>query len=261
MPEAPPPEPGNWRQNLRVVLVGARNSLNIGAAARAMLNFGFTDLRCVRPYELSFRSARSAGGAGSVLAEARVCADLAEALGEAELVVGCSGLEARKQRHVQRVLPAAATAVRTHLDDRRAALVFGSEKSGLTNDDLSHCDWVLSIPTNSDCPSMNLGQAVAVCCYEISRRSGPSPSLQTPKGVPSVTRERILQTLLGVLKTSGFLQAGALPAKTRKLRRFVGRLRLAPEDARMLQAILRQIEWKLANPEDPGKNSGGTPSS
>ena len=247
MPEAPTRDPANWRQNLRVVLVGARNSLNIGAAARAMLNFGFTDLRCVRPYELSFRSARSAAGAGSVLADAKVCADLSEALGEAELVVGCSGLEARKQRHVQRALPSAATALRTHLADRQAALVFGSEKSGLTNDDLSHCDWVLSIPTNSDCPSMNLGQAVAVCCYEISRRAGPSPSLKTPQGVASVTRERILQTLLGVLETSGFLQTGARPAKTRKLRRFVGRLRLAPEDARMLQAILRQVEWKLGH--------------
>ena len=245
-----------WQANLRIVLVGTRNSLNIGAAARAMLNFGFSDLRCVRPYERSFRSARSAAGASSVLAGARVTGRLADALGDADLVVGCSGLEHRKQRHVQRPLPTAATAVRTHLEDRTAALVFGSEKSGLTNDDLSHCDWVLSIPTDPGCPSMNLGQAVALCCYDIARRASPVPGLKTPESVTADVRDRILHRLLRILRASGFLHADAVPAKTRKLRRFVGRLRLAPEDGRMLEAILRQIEWKL---DHPRTETGGAP--
>ncbi len=248
MVEGPAVPAGTWRDNLRIVLVSARNSLNMGAAARAMLNFGFSDLRLVRPYERSFGKARSAVGATEVLARAQVSEHLSEALGGAQLVVGCSGLEARKQRHVQRDLPTAAIAVRTHVQERKAALVFGSEKSGLTNNELSHCDWVLSIPTSPECPSMNLGQAVAVCCYEIARRAVPVPALKTPESVSADVRDRILQSLLGVLRTSGFLHSGSGPAKTRKLRRFVGRLRLAPEDARMLQAILRQVEWKLAHP-------------
>lgn len=234
-----------WQHNLSVVLVASRNALNIGAAARAMNNFGFSDLRCVRPYDVAFRSARSAVGAAPVLASAKVTSELAEAVSDAELVVGCSGLESRTQRHVQRSLPIAANALRTHLKDRRAALLFGSEKFGLSNEDLSHCDWVLTIPTNEACPSMNLGQAVAVCCYEIARRAAPQASLQTPAGISAGDRERILQLLLPVLRESGFIPSDEIRERRRKLRRFVNRLRLAPEDASLLQGMLRQIDWRL----------------
>ncbi len=250
-----------WKNNLRVVLVESRNSLNIGAAARAMYNFGFADLWCVRPYEPSFRSARSAAGAAAVLQRAHVTDALAEAVSDAELVVACSGLEERKQRHVQRLLPAGGNAIRTHAEDRKAALVFGSEKFGLSNHDLSHCDWVLSVPTDRACPSMNLGQAVAVCCYEIARRAAPQESLRTPASVPAGTRERILSLLMPILQVSGFLQDESLEQRTRKLRRFVSRLRLAPEDGRMFLAILRQIDWKLAHPDMPAPraNPGSGP--
>ncbi|MDE0108968.1 MAG: RNA methyltransferase [Bryobacterales bacterium] len=244
-----------WKANLRVVLVESRNSLNIGAAARAMYNFGFADLWCVRPYEPSFRSARSSAGAAAVMQRARVTDDLAEAVSEAELVVACSGLESRRQRHVQRRLPAGGDAIRTHIEDRRAALVFGSEKFGLSNDDLSHCDWVLSVPTDEGCPSMNLGQAVAVCCYAIARNAVPQESLQTPATVPAGVRERILSLLMPILQESGFLHDEGIEERTRKLRRFVSRLRLAPEDGRMLLAILRQIDWKLAHPGSPASEA------
>ena len=251
-----------WQDNLRIVLVSARNSLNIGAAARAMYNFGFADLWCVSPYEAAFRSARSAAGASSVLARARVTDSLAEAVGPAELVVGTTGLEGRRQRHVRRILPVGADAIRTHLGTRKAALVFGSEKFGLSNDDLSHCDWVLSIGTSEECPSMNLGQAVAVCCYEIARNAAPRSQLQTPRGVSAGVRERILEILLPILRLSGFLHPDGAETQTRKLRRFVGRLRLAPEDARMLQAILRQVDWRLNHPGtgDGGSDDAGGPS-
>ena len=244
-----------WKDNLRVVLVAPRNSLTSGAAARAIYNFGFADLWCVRPYEPSFRSARSSAGAASVLQRAQVAHDLAGAVSDAELVVACTGLESRKQRHVQRQLPAGGNAIRTHIEDRKAALVFGSEKFGLSNDDLSHCDWVLSVPTNEACPSMNLGQAVAVCCYEIARNAVPQESLQTPASVSAGVRERILSLLLPILRVSGFLHDDGVEDRTRKLRRFVSRLRLAPDDGRMLLAILRQIDWKLAHPEPPAKQA------
>ena len=237
-----------WQDNLRVVLVAARNSLNIGAAARAMYNFGFRDLRLVRPYAEAFQNARSAAGAAEVLRQAQVTGDMAAALGGAELVVACSGLERRKQRHVQRQLPAGAAALRAHLAERKAALVFGSEKSGLTREDLTFCDWVTTIPTSAECPSMNLGQAVAVCCYEIAANARLVPQLKTPASVSAADRERILQMLLPVLAESGFLREDGVETQTMTLRRFVNRLRLAPEDARMLQGILRQLHWKLRQP-------------
>lgn len=239
----------SWHDNLRIVLVASRNSLNIGAAARAINNFGFSELWCVRPYDVAFRSARSAAGAVSVIEKATVTDDLAEALHDVDLVVGCSGLDARRQRHVQRVLPAGADAIRTHLEDRKAALVFGSEKFGLSNDDLSYCDWILSIPTSEALPSMNLGQAVAICCYEIARNAAPRTSLQTPASVSAGVRERILQMLVPILRASGFLHRDATETETRKLRRFVGRLRLAPEDARLLQGMLHQIDWRVHHPD------------
>ena len=237
-----------WQDNLRVVLVSSRNSLNIGAVARAMFNFGFHELWLVRPYVEAFQNARSAAGASAVLQQATVTDDMAAALGEADLVVASSGLEHRKQKHVQRQLPSGATALRTHLEDRKAALVFGSEKFGLSKEDLTFCDWVMTIPTSDKCPSMNLGQAVAVCCYEIARNAQPVPQLKTPASVSAAERDRILQMLLPVLEESGFLHEDGVETQTMTLRRFVNRLRLAPEDARMLQGILRQVEWKLKQP-------------
>ena len=234
-----------WRKNLRIVLVRSRNSLNIGAAARAMFNFGFSDLWLVEPFDAAFRKARSAVGAAEVLRGARVTGDLAEALGEASLIVGASGVEGRAQRQVRRALPDAGHALRTHLEDRPAALVFGSEKSGLTNRHLSHCDWVLNIPTADNCPSMNLGQAVALCCYEIARVARAVPELKTPASISAGERHRILEMLLPVLEKSGFILPAHRLSQLLKVRRWIGRLRLAPADARLLMGMLRQIGWKL----------------
>lgn len=234
-----------WRRNLRVVLVRSRNSLNIGAAARAMFNFGFSDLWLVEPYTAAFRKARSAVGATEVLKSARVTDDLAEAMGESSLVVGASGIQGRVQRQVRRSLPDAGHALRTHLQNRPAALVFGSEQSGLSNEQLSYCDWVLNIPTTEDCPSMNLGQAVALCCYEISRVSRSVPKLKTPTSVSAIERHRVLEMLTPILEESGFIIPGQRASKLLKIRRWIGRLRLAPADARLLMGMLRQIDWKL----------------
>jgi tRNA/rRNA methyltransferase len=237
-----------WQDRLRIVLVRARNSLNIGAAARAMLNFGFSRLWLVRPYDVAFRAARSAVGAAEVLEKACVTNDLSEALGDASLVVGTSGVDSRSRHHVQRSLPEGSHAIRTHLESRPAALVFGSEKHGLTNHDLSFCDWVVSIPTHENCPSMNLGQAVAVCCYELARHAKTVPALQTPATATAEQRHRIVETLLPILEQSGFLRPVGRESQAEKIRRLVGRLRLAPDDARMVQAMIRQIEWKLDHP-------------
>ena len=197
-----------------------------------MLNFGFGDLWLVEPYDKAFRDARSAVGASGVLEEARVTSDLASALGDASLVVGTSVMRGRADGQVRRMLPEGAYPLRTHLEGRNAALIFGSEKFGLSNDDLSHCDWILTIPTEDGCPSMNLGQAVALCCYEIARRSKAVPSLKTPATVGADERDRIIQMLVPMLEAGGFILSENRDSQMRKLRRWVGRLRLAPKDAR-----------------------------
>ena len=118
---------------LRVVLVNTRNPLNIGAAARAMSNFGFLHLRVVNPYELAFREARSAVGAAPLLAQAEEFNSLKEAVADCSLVVGTTALHRRNRWHMVRDLRWGTRLIRKRLSGSRVALLFGSEKRGLSN--------------------------------------------------------------------------------------------------------------------------------
>src|SRR5690348_9942258 len=181
--------------SLVVVLVSTRNPLNIGAAARAMSNFGFAQLRVVNPYELAFREARSAVGAAALLKNAQEFSSLTEAVADCTLVVGTTAARDRKLDHPLRALQHAAALIRRKMSSSKVALVFGSEKRGLSNEDFSHCDWLIRIPTQPQQPSMNLGQAVAVCLYEISRAPKlPMAHEQEPKA-GSADLERLTEVL------------------------------------------------------------------
>jgi len=161
--------PTDWKDNLRVVLVETRNPLNIGAAARAMANFGFPKLRVVKPYDVAFREARSAVGAAPLLAASEEYASLTEAVADCRLVVGTTSVGHRELHHPLRRLEYGARLIKRELAAAPVALLFGSEKFGLSNDDLSHCHWLMRIPTAGADLSMNLGQAVALCLYELAR--------------------------------------------------------------------------------------------
>jgi TrmH family RNA methyltransferase len=152
-----------------VVLVSTRNPLNIGAAARAMSNFGIRNLRLVKPFEPGFREARSGVGAAATLQDARIFPSMAEAVADCTLVIGTTGGRDRHLDNSLRRLQDAAPLVAKETARGNVAILFGSEKRGLSNDDLSYCHWTMHIPTAADHVSMNLGQAVAVCLYEITR--------------------------------------------------------------------------------------------
>src|SRR5689334_24145921 len=154
---------------MRVVLVATRNPLNIGASARAMANFGFSRLHAVNPYDLAFREARSAVGAAPLLQSADDHHSVAEAVADCELVVGTTSVGHRELQHPLRRLEYGARLIRRRGQSARVAILFGSEKFGLSNDDLSHCHWLMRIATVSQDLSMNLGQAVALCLYELAR--------------------------------------------------------------------------------------------
>jgi TrmH family RNA methyltransferase len=231
--------------HLRVVLVATRNPLNIGAAARAMSNFGFFNLCLVNPYEPSFREARSAVGASELLANAREFATVAEAVADCTLVVGTTAVGSREVRHPIKSLQDAAALIRKRLATGRVSLLFGSEKFGLSNEDLSHCNWLLRIPTREEHRSMNLGQAVAVCLYELARSSR---RVQIPeKGHPATAGEinRVASLLLQALDASGSLTSRS-PARTEeKLRRLMRRHNLTAEDAKFWLGMFSQIVYKL----------------
>src|ERR1700692_2426729 len=192
--------------NLRVVLVATRNPLNIGAAARAMSNFGVRRLRVVNPYEPAFRQARSAVGAAGLLAEAEQYEEVGAAVADCKLVVGTTVARRRDLQHQLQRLDVAGRAIKRHLQTGPVALLFGSERFGLSNEEMSHCHWMMRIPTREEHGSMNLGQAVAVCLYELVRGQKLAPTktdlVKKEKIAGSGEVERLTQVLLNVLQAS-----------------------------------------------------------
>jgi len=239
--------------NLRVVLVAARNPLNIGAAARAMSNFGVRRLRVVNPYEVAFREARSAVGAAELLAKAEQYENVAEAVADCRLVVGTTAAGRRELQHRLQRLDEGARAIKRQLKTGPVALLFGSERVGLSNQEMSNCHWMMRIPTREEHGSMNLGQAVAVCLYELVRGRKPAPAKVAPvtkEKTPATSGgvERLTQVLLEVLRDSGYIKPRAVAAEE-KLRRLVRRLKLHGNDAEVLLGMLRQVAWKLGSNE------------
>jgi len=213
-----------------------------------MSNFGYVHLRVVQPYELAFREARSAVGASAILKKAEEYSTVAEAVADCALVVGTTTLRQRKRQHTMWGLEEGCELMREALSAGRVALLFGSEKVGLSNDDLSHCHWLMHIPTREQHPSMNLGQAVAVCLYELSRAhrggSSKSGSLTDSTLASAGELERLTSTLLETLTASGYLDAPSELADA-KVRRLIYRLNLQAEDAELLLGMIRQILWKV----------------
>jgi TrmH family RNA methyltransferase len=228
---------------LAVVLVSTRNPLNIGAAARAMANFGFEDLRVVNPYEVAFREAVSAVGGAHVLKAAQVFETVAEAVADCSLVVGATAAQKRELQQPIEWIETGVKGIRAHAG--RAAILFGSEKFGLSNDDMSYCHTLVRIPTAPRTPSMNLGQAVAVCLYELNRGDGPTPRRQRTDLVEGADAEQLTKMLLEVLEKSGYTNRITAVSTERKIRRWVRRMRLTRRDAPLLLGILRQVLWKF----------------
>lgn len=242
-----------------VVLVRARNPSNIGAVARAMHDFGFKWLKVVNEFPVPFEAAKSAVDASEVMANAVMCASLAEAVGDCTLVVGTTAVGERDVQHHLLPLAGAAPKMRSELEREtgRVALLFGSEKTGLSNEELSHCNWLLTVPMHEHPdarhPSMNLGQAVAVCLYELVRDAGVAEARVEVRIEPQVApvsgedAEHITRMLLEVLEKSGYTNRITAVSTEQKVRRWVRRLEIRKRDAPLLLGFLRQILWKFRN--------------
>jgi TrmH family RNA methyltransferase len=236
---------------LRVVLVAPRNPLNIGAAARAMSNFGFRHLRVVNSFEPSFREARSAVGASEILANAEQFKSVAESVADCTLVVGTTAVRHREIQHPLKRLESGARLIGKRLASSSVALLFGSEKFGLSNEALSHCHWLMRIPTGDENISMNLGQAVAVCLYELVRDTKSARTPEKAELATAVEVERVTTMLLEALRVSGFLSRRRVADADERIRRLVRRLRLPARDAVIWLGILRQMLWKMNSGKGP----------
>jgi len=203
-----------------------------------MINFGCARLRLVNPYRVAFQEARSAVHAGKILHDAEEFATLAEAIADCRLVVGTTSLGHRELQHTLRAVEYGGSLIRKRLAAGPVGLLFGSEKFGLSNDDMSYCHWLLRIGTEG---SMNLGQAVAVCLYELVRSpASPKPDKRRPATGEEL--DRLTRLLTEVLEKSGYVHTQGADAK---IRRLVRRLDLAGHDAEIWLGMVRQIEWKL----------------
>lgn len=244
------------RERIRVVLVSPRNPLNIGAVARAMANFGFANLAVVSPYEPHWREARSAVGAPELLRNARETQFLRDAIRDCTLVLGTGSLTHRRpEQPVIRLDDAAPIVQRESERGDRIALVFGPEKHGLTREDLSYCHLLVEIPTDPRQPSMNLGQAAAVCLYELATHidqasSAPrtTTSAEHPHQDPSSTSGNleILANLIEDVMTAADYSPKAMRAANRHdLRLMLRRLHFTAADSRRALGLFRRILWRL----------------
>jgi TrmH family RNA methyltransferase len=234
--------------NLRVVLVSPRNPLNIGAAARAMSNFGVFELRLVNAYKVAFLEAKSAVKSQDILTNAREFDTLADAVADCALIVGTTSIGPRALEHPLRRLETGGRIIAKKVASAPVALLFGSEKFGLSNEDMSYCHWLMRIPTREEHGSMNLGQAVAVCLYEILRN--PAAACAKPEAKRPATAEemeRVTALLEEVLEHSGYVHARVEGSTKMKIRRLIRRMELNAHDAEVWLGMLRQIKWKLLN--------------
>jgi tRNA/rRNA methyltransferase len=240
---------------MEVVLVSPRNPLNIGAVARAMSNFGFSRLNVVAPFELHWREARSAVGAEILLQNARVFTTLEEAVGDCTLVVGTGTRTRRKPEQAAMFLPEIASRVFDELRrGGRMAFVFGPEKHGLTREDLACCHLLVEIPTDARQPSMNLGQAVAVCLYELACAEWDGADASVPKSKPagppatSSALERLTEVIVETMAASSNSPQPMQDANRHDLQVTLRRLAWTEPDAIRALGLFRRILFRLRNP-------------
>ena len=186
------------------------------------------------------------------MSKAQEYASVGEAVGDCVLVVGTTAADRRELQHPLYVLDRVANLIRKSVRKGRVALLFGSEKRGLSNEDLSHCHWLLRIPTREEHGSMNLGQAVAVCLYGLVREPSAKGMVERAdkkskeiEPATSAVLERITDVLLEALGASGYLNARSSLGAEEKVRRMVHRLELSAADAELLLGMLRQMAWKM----------------
>lgn len=232
---------------IAVVLVEPSHPGNIGAAARAMKNMGLTRLKLVRPagFPSADASAR-ASGATDVLARAEVVEELDTALDGAEWVLGTTararelGPPVQEPREAARDLGAQAEAGRT------VALLFGREKSGLSNSEVDRCDRVIHIPAAPGYSSLNLAQAVQILSYEVFRAIGTEGA--SPAGPPRAG-DRDISNLFAhwerLIRTVGFVNPQSPQRTFRRLRRLLLRAEPSAGEVRFLRGFLSAVEKRI----------------
>jgi tRNA/rRNA methyltransferase len=247
-----------------VILVGTQLAENIGMTARAMLNCGLTDLRLVRPRPSwpNEKAVAAASGADAVLAQARIFESTAEAVAELHHVYATTG---RSRELVKPVVTAreAAAEIRAHAGRaERCGLMFGPERTGLENDDVTLAQTILRVPLNPEHPSLNIAQAVLLAAYEWYQASDQTPAriAADVKAQPATAGEinEFLDRLETELVECGFLRNPEMrPTMARNIRAIFTRAGLMQHEVRTLHGIVTGLTERPHAGSAPPKGSGG----
>lgn len=246
----------NPTARIRVVLVGTQHPGNIGSAARAMKTMGLSRLVLVAPERGPDReSVALAAGADDVLEAATVCEDLAAAVADCRLVLGCTARSRRVQLPELAPRDAAARIVGEAAAGGEAALVFGRERTGLDNRELQLCHAAVHIPADPGYSSLNLAAAVQVLAYEVRLAwlAGADAASEAGAGdAPPAAHaqlEGFFAQLAETLEAIDFHKGRAPESALRKLRRLYLRARPSEAELRLLRGVLADAQRmaRLAN--------------
>lgn len=235
--------------DVRIVLVETTHPGNIGAVARAMKNMELSDLALVAPKVFPSEQATArAAGADDVLNSARVYHDLPAAIAGCRLIIGASA----RMRSIPwpQVTPRECSdMVRIQAAGSRTAILFGREHSGLTNEELEHCQFLVHIPCNPEFSSLNVAAAVQLIAYELHlahRSDAGDTAPRSPLLASSAEMESFFQHLEQTLRDVGFLHARkSSPSIMRRLRRIFNRSRIEEREVHLLRGILRTMQHRL----------------
>lgn len=230
-----------------VVLSHPSHPGNIGAAARAMKNMGFTDLVLVQPRHFPDGDATAmAAGAADLLTTARVVASLEAALADRTFCVGFTA-RGRDLAHPTMTLRESAPAILDAALQGNVALVFGNESSGLSNDELLLCQRTVSIPANPQYSSLNLAASVQIACYELAMTAGVHRAPESGAGAPATGDDvaRFFAHLESAVVGAGYIDPAKPGRFMERMRRLFARTGLEREEVRVMRGMLNAFEKKI----------------
>ncbi len=238
--------------NIRIVLVGTLYSGNVGSVCRAMANMGITDLVLAAPRICDNweEAARMAVHADNILSNHRKVDSLAEAVADCSWVIGTTARGGLYRQHVKtpRELAPELLKLAAH---GRVALVFGREDKGLNNEEIGICTHLIRVPVHPEYASLNLSQAVLLCCYELYSALGTyEPPVEKSVPASAAQKLKLLEKWRAMLLTIGFMKEDKADHMMQGVQRIFSRGTFSEDDVAIMMGVARQADWAAQHGED-----------
>lgn len=232
--------------DIRVVLVQPLYQGNVGSVARAMKNFGFSDLVLVNPCKLEGEARAMSSHARNILENAKIVSTLEEAIDDCSIIIGTTGISGSRFDLHLRVPGYSPAQMKERLNglNGRVAILFGREDNGFTKEELKKCDMIMTIPTSDTYPVMNLSHAVAVVLYELSELTNADTPLAEPFDI-----QLLYEHLAELLNDIDYPEHKREKTEL-MLRRIFGRACLLPREVQTLRGIIAKMQRQYISESD-----------